>query len=529
MKRKGIFSLILTMMMMLMLHMTVSAAGTVTISHCMITGTDVAVIAAGPVAPSDTGLYYLFELKPYETGVGMRTDFCASAPAAEAVQFNTTLNYNTSASKLYSRFVVTAYQGGVFVPVSNEMYITNPEVLATKATGYPVASKKGITADWQYINDFTDLGVGYAAYELDISRFFQGGGTNYTYNGKVYSFNSIVVAEYDILCKLFADKGTNVVMTIKNSYNAATLDLIPAAGRVPGMTLYAMNVADQIGTEKIEALMSFLANRYSGGSYGTIHTWIIGNEINNNSPWHYAGNMGAADFAAYYAKEFRVCYNAIKSQNAGAKVYINIDQRWTHTDHNALAYKGRDTLDAFAANIKASGDIDWGLTIHPHSVPLFNVRFWNLPPEYAALRLISHADDSKMVCPSNLDVVTNHMALPQLLSPSGTVRSILISEMGFTSQNAQIPSDQNTQAAAMQYAYKLAVANPFIQGVIIHRHVDHISEVINDGMAVGLRDVNGAPKVAYTVFKYMDHTGTPYDNFALPYVGVSSWGQLGLQ
>lgn len=529
MKRKGIFSLILTMVMVFMLQITVAAAGTVTISHCMITGKDVAVIATGSVAPSDTGLYYLFELKPYEAGVGARTDFCASVAAAETVQFSTPLNFNTASSKLYSRFVVTAYQGGVFVPVSNEMYITNPEAVATKATGYPARSKKGITGDWRYAADFTDLNVGYATYELDISRFFQGTGVNYTYNGKNYSFNAGVVAEYDILCKLFADKGVNVVMTINNSFNAATLDLIPAAGRIPGYTLYAMNVQEQAATEKIEALMSFLASRYSGGAHGTIHSWIIGNEINNNVPWHFAGNMGMAEFANYYAKEFRVCYNAIKSQNAGAKVYINIDQRWTHTDSNKLAYKGKDILDTFAAVVKASGDVDWGLTIHPHSVPLFNVQFWNMPREYKAQRLVDLSDNSKMVCPSNLSVVTNHMALPQLLSPAGTVRSIMISEMGFTSQNAQIPSDQNMQAAAMQYAYKLAAANPFIQAVVIHRHVDHQSEIINDGMAVGIRDINGLPKVAYTVYKYMDQKGTPYDNFALPFIGLSSWSQVGLQ
>lgn len=529
MKRKWSLWLALTMMLVCMLQMTVFAAGqTVTISHCMISGKDVTVIASGAVAPSDTGLYYLFELKPYEAGVGARVDFCASAPAAEMVQFTTPLNFNSASSKLYSRFVVTAYQGGVFVPVSNEMYLTNPEAVAAKATGYPVRSKKGLTADWRYSTDLSALGAGYAAYELDISRFFTAGGTSYTYNGKTYSFNSGVVAEYDAVCQLFAKEGVNVVMVIKNSYNAATADLIPPLARVPGMNCYAMNVSEQGGTEKIVAFMSFLANRYSG-SKGTIHTWIIGNEINNNSPWHYAGNMGATEFAAYYAKEFRLCYNAIKSQNAGARVYLNIDQRWTHTDSNPLAYAGRTVLDTFAANIKASGDIDWGLSIHPHPVPLFNAQFWNLPPAYAAMKLVTHADNSRMVCPTNVDVITNHMALPELLSPTGNVRHILISEMGVTSQNAQIPTDQNMQAAAMQYAYKLTASNPFIEGVIIHRQIDHLSEVVNDGMAVGIRDVNGTPKVAFNVFKYMDTNNTTYANFALPYIGLTSWAQVGLQ
>lgn len=529
MKRRWSLWLTLTMMIIFMLQTTVFAANqTVTISHCMISGQNVTVIASGAVASSDSGEYYLFELKPYEAGIGARTDYCASAPAGESVQFTTALNFNTATSKLYSRFVVAVLQGGVFVPISNEMYITNPEAVATKATGYPVRSKKGLTADWQYASDLSALGAGYAAYELDISRFFTAGGASYTYNGKNYSFNSGVVAEYDAVCQLFAKEGVNVVMVIKNSYNAATVDLIPPAARTPGMNCYAMNVVEQGATEKIEALMSFLANRYSG-SKGTIHTWIIGNEINNNSPWHYAGNMGAEEFATYYAKEFRVCYNAIKSQNSGARVFLNIDQRWTHTDSNPLAYGGRTVLDTFASNIKASGDIDWGLSIHPHPVPLFNCQFWNLPANYAALKLVTHADNSKMVCPTNIDVVTNHMTQPALLSPSGAVRHILISEMGFTSQNAQIATDQNMQAAAMQYAYKLTASSPFIEGVIIHRQIDHASEIVHDGMAVGIRDVNGAQKVAYNIFKYMDTDNATYNNFALPYIGIASWADVGLQ
>ena len=81
----------------------------------------------------------------------------------------------------------------------------------------------------------------------------------------------------------------------------------------------------------------------------------------------------------------------------------------------------------------------------------------------------------------------------------------------------------------MQYAYKLTASNPFIEGVIIHRQLDHISEVVNDGMAVGIRDVNGTPKVAFNVFKYMDTDNAAYANFALPYIGATSWADLGLQ
>lgn len=290
-KRWGL-GFVLALLMILMLQATVCAAeGTVTVHSCTIAGNEIVVVTSGAVPASD-GVYYLFELKPYESAIGARTDYCATAPAAESATFTTTLDYNSASSKLYSRFVVATLQNGVFTPVSNEMYITNPEAVATKTTGYPVKSKKGLTADWRYTSELQDLGAGYASYELDISRFYAGSGTTYQYNGKTYSFNSAVVNEYDAVVRMFTNAGCNVVMVIKNMYNPATLDLITPTGRVPGMSCYAFNVAEQGGAEKLEALLSFLANRYSGGDKGTIHSWIIGNEVNNNSPWHYAGNMG---------------------------------------------------------------------------------------------------------------------------------------------------------------------------------------------------------------------------------------------
>lgn len=519
-----ILGFIPVMILTLIMQVNVFAAGErATIASCTIAGKDVAVVSVGNV-PTGDGLYYLFELKPYEAGIGARTDYCATAPAAETATFVTPLNLNTANSKLYSRFVVATLQGGAFVPVSNEMYITNPEAVATKATGYPVRSKKGLTADWRYSKELASLGAGFAAYELDISRFYMGGGTSYQYNGKNYSFNSGVVAEYDAVVKMLNDAGCNVVMVIKNSFNAATADLICPTARIPGKNCYAMNVVEQGGTEKIEALFSFLANRYSGGSYGTIHNWIIGNEINNNSPWHYMGEMGVDQFAVQYAKEFRVCYNAIKSQNAGARVFLNIDQRWTHTDSNTLAYKGKDVLDKFAAEITASGNIDWGLSFHPHPVPLFNATFWNLPPAYAGLKLIDHTDNSKMVNPTNIDVITNHMMQESMLAPNGNIRHIIISEMGFTSANTQIATNEQIQAAAMVYAYKLAAQNPCIEGIVIHRQIDNASEAANDGMAVGIMTAAGLPKPSYEAFRNMDVGNTDY---LLPVLGASSWAELG--
>ena len=293
-KRKWRFGFVLALILAAVLQIGAGTAGTVyaaditvTVNSCLISGQNVNVTATSalPLVSAD-GMYYLFELKPYELTVGARKDYCASAPAAAAAAFSVPLNLNSAASKLYSRFVVTVLQNGKYVPVSNEMYITNPEAVASKSTNYPVRSKKGLTADWRYSEELASLGAGFASYELDVSRFFTGGGLNYTYNGKTYSFNAAVVREYDIICTRLAGAGCNVVMVIKNSYSRATADMVPPSGRSAGKNCYAFNVDEQIPTEKLEALMSFLAERYSG-SMGTIHTWVIGNEVNSSNPWHY--------------------------------------------------------------------------------------------------------------------------------------------------------------------------------------------------------------------------------------------------
>lgn len=526
--------IILALVFMCMINMSNISANaapqiTMTVSACTISGGNVVVTAVGTAPVTQDGMFYLFDLKPYETGIGNRKDYCATALAAPAVSFSTPLNHNTVTSKLYSRFVVAVLQNGKYQAVSNDMYITNPEAVATKTTSYPVKSKKGLTADWRYSAELSDLGAGFASYELDVSRFFMGAGVNYVYNGKPYSFNAEVVREYDIVCQKLASQGCNVVMIIKNGYHKGTLDMIPAGGRVAGKQCYAFNVDEQIPTEKLEALMSFLANRYSGTGYGSIHTWIIGNEVNTSNPWHYMGNVSEDTLAAHYAKEFRVCYNAIKSQNSGARVFISIDQRWTHVDGTKGQFKAKNILDKFATYVNVSGNIDWGLSFHPYPVPIYNATFWSLPPAYARMNLIDHTDDTKMLSPLNCDVVTNHMLSPVLRAPGGAVRHMIISEMGFTSYNKSIPSDELRQAAALVYAYKLTSQNPFIEGVIIHRHVDHASEVASDGMAVGIR-TESKIKYAYAVFKNMDKGNSQqYTDFALPLIGAASWAQLGLQ
>lgn len=532
MKKRWKLGMLLTLLLVFVMQVTVMAAGeSVTINYCYIEGDQVNVIASG-MAASDDGNYYLFALKTYETGVGARTDYCAAAPAAEVVHFTTPLGLDTASSKLYSRFVVTALRGGAFVPVSTEMYITNPEVVAkasTKSIAEATGNKKGLYCGWQYSQCISDLGAGYVAALLNTADFFSGGGVNYTYNGKAYQFNGAKVQETDNLVKLYNSQNADIVMTVVNGYNAGTADMVyPEALTNPSKhpNYYAFNVENQSGEEKLEALLSFISERYSGGMYGSVHNYVIGNEVNSSDSWHYAGEISVNDFAVKYAKQFRVAYNAIKSHNMGANVYICTDQRWLHNDGGS-SYGGKPVIDGFNAEILRTGNINWGLSFHPYPAPLANTNFWTDAPGYGALKLVDHTENTKMITPLNMEVVTNYMQKPEYLAPSGGVRNIFISELGFSSMSTVSPGvDEGVQAAALVYAFKLIQANPYIKGVAINSIIDNDFEVVNDKLAVGLMRSDTAQKPAYNAFKLMDKESL--DQF-LPYIGASSWAQLGVQ
>ena len=540
MKKRWRLGMLLTLLLLLGVQMTALAANEKTILYAYIEGDQVIVHAVGPAVASDDGQYYLFALKTWEDGIGARTDFCATAAEnGEVISFMTPLQLDTAASKLYSRFVVAVKSGGKFVPVSTEMYITNPEAVAQHSTtsiAEATGNKKGLFSSWTVADHLSDLGAGYVATMVNTANWFSGNDFPYTYNGKTFYFNGFWVNATDNLVKIYQAQNVDIVMMLVNGPNPGTMDMMyPEAVWSIGNPeheahYYAVNMDSQVSEEKFEAWVSFIADRYSGGFNGSIHNYIIGNEVNSSKWWHYAGDVSVEEFSRRYAEQFRVAYNAIKSHNSGANVYMCTDQRWTHKDNviGGGSYGGKDVINMFTAEIAKTGNINWGLSFHPYPTPLWHTKFWT-PGPYASLKLVNHTENTKIIIPTNMDVVINYMMKPGFLAPdqygnpTDKVRNLFVSELGFSSKDRNDPSvNEAYQAAAMAYAYKLIQSNPYIKGVTFNGMMDDEYEIAQN-LAYGLLDINKNPKLAYSVFKNMDKLGMEE---WLPYIGATSWEQL---
>jgi hypothetical protein len=121
----------------------------------------------------------------------------------------------------------------------------------------------------------------------------------------------------------------------------------------------------------------------------------------------------------------------------------------------------------FAELARERGDFDWHVAYHPYPENLGDPRFWldkSATPDDASPRITF----------KNLQVLTTHLARPELLW-KGQTRRIILSEQGFHCRE-ELPDGEAVQAAAFCYAWRKVAALPAIDAFILHRHVDHAYE-----------------------------------------------------
>lgn len=472
----------------------------VKIDSCLIADGGVVEVSASAenLPSSDDKYYYLFDEAMYEDGISEDATPISKTYKDREIKLKADLNKGSASSRLFKKFIVAIKKDDGYTTVSHASYITNPErVAGYNYGGMAQSSKKGLLVDPSRLGELDDLGVNYATYNIPLNSLLStssAGSVGYSYNGVTYYFNAAILQQYDYLFRTLNAKGIDVAAIILNNVSPGNFPEVTHPNSRSGSTApyYMFNGSDESGVNALAAISTFLAGRYSGAGNGNVAMWIIGNEVNARKEWNYMASTDISTYTAAYARAFRVFYNGIKSVNAGAKVYISLDQQWDRNLSSNPDYDGRDMLDIFASSLKNYGDINWGLAQHPYSVPLENTAFWN-PTKY-----VSDSASSSFMTMKNIGVLTDYMSQESMLNADGNVRSIILSEVGYTSS-----AGDALQAAAIAYAYSKVAANSKIDAIMFSRQTDAVEEIAQ-GLALGLSGPGGNHKHAYTVFKYMD-------------------------
>lgn len=422
---------------------------------------------------------------------------------------------------LFLRFIPALKIEENFVQVGKSVYLSNPEALAENQDGYPeLGSKKGILLDPTMLGDpeLTDLGVKHTIYNIPLSHIM--GETadptfptiTYTYRGKNYQFNGAAINGYDGLFSYLSDMGMSATAVVLNDWNDAYEELIHPEARKQdsGAYYYMFNTAEESGVRTLEAVASFLAERYSSGAHGMIHSWVIANEINQNRVWNYMDTQDVVHYAETFEQSMRIFYQAVKSHYAGGRVYFSIDHAWNSNEgDNRKFFNGRDVLEAFNAAALAHGNYDWGIAIHPYPEPLTRVNYWS--QEYDKTK------DAPHLSVMNLNVLTDTLSEEAFLDRAGEVRSVTITELGFSSG-----SGERLQAAAFAYCYYIVEANPYVDAFLMNRQTDAPEEV-KVGLSFGVYEYDHTGKYIKDVFRYIDtERAGEYTGFMLKILGADS-------
>ena len=514
---KKFSSLVLTLILVTATFLAVPsidarAASGVAIGGVVINGSNVIVAAAGQTA-SDDGIYHLIASDANQQGnTGVEV---AQQPVSAAANFTFPLNKNTAESVLYKKFTVCVMKGGALTAASNSMYITNPEACGSTAVPRMDNGKKGILTDASMDNlgmrTLADLGVKQATVTLPLSKISNGSGVPYVYNGKTYNFDTRYIALFDNYLGRLNAQGVQVTMILLVDQAAKTEFISPYAYDGLGAhKYYGLNATTTEGIELLAAMGSFVSSRWMTHPYfgmnARVDNFIIGNEVNAWNEWNYmscGGNL--AVYAQEYANAFRVLYTAIKSENANANVYVCTDHHWALNEKTV--HGSKEFLTQFNNCIRSQGNIDWRLAFHAYNYPLKS------PTPWVATSNIQRNQGTKFVSVYNIDVVTDFLCQPEFLSPSGAVRTVKLSEQGYTSSQGE-----EVQCAAVTYAMLVANNNSHIDGLILSREKDDPIIEIPLGLAFGLLRYDNTQKPSYEYYK---NAGNPeYTAKASQMVGV---------
>ncbi len=463
----------------------------VTNTAALIQGNNVVVTAKATSIPtSDDGVYHLLASAVNQAdNAGTEV---AVAQAGAGATFVFPLNKNTASSNLYRKFTVCVKKGGAYVAVSNAIYVQNPEAIATHTSARRDHGKKGLLPESTLLTRGTlkASGIQQITYNVLVGDILSGTGITYNYNGKTYTFSQAAVGQLDNLVPMMNNQGIQVTLILLNNWKAGGTYVHPLARDNTAQNYYAFNTVDQAAVEKLEALASFLGQRFSGTGHGTVDNWVVGNEINARSPWHYmSASAGINVFTAEYAKAFRIFYNGLKSENANCRVYTCVDNEYAAAD-SALHYAGQAWLALFNQQIGATGNIGWDVAVHPYNYPLYDPIVWLQATNYPTK--VNHTQNSPYITMANIEIFTDFMCTPAMLAPNGQVRSIICSEQGYVSALSE-----DYQAASVVYAYTQALNNQHIDAFILSREMDHPVEIAQ-GLATGVRNLSGTAKKALT-------------------------------
>lgn len=509
---------------------------------------------------SGSGTCSLAEVTPYEHAL-LLTNFKKCKTDIKAGEFTVSLDRvveydGYQYDRLLSKFVLVRTVNGKDELVSCGRYVDADLIDRSKASSLPDCSDnltKGGEADrnsqagW---NDVDALGLKAVLVGIPVTAVMWETQANaakkndqvitHQYLGKNYYFSKSYFEEMDKGLLEFQKRNIAVFTVIcirpevskdANAYRNYDHDLgmlfqHPDFSEPAGTNgVYSMvNLDEAKSVNYWAAALDFMASRYSDGTHGRIHRYVLHNEIDDPSNWNNIGYKPLEYYVDYFTKSIRIGHNIIRQYNPHVQILVPVTQSWTREVIKPgirAEYAVKKIFDLLNQLSAREGDFYWGMGYHSYPQK-FNSRTWEDPDATFSM-------NTRMLTFKNLEVLDKWAKTPANMYKGAKQRNIWLTENG-SSTSTYTEQSLKEQAACAAYALKKVEQLSGIQTLIWHALTDNDVE---GNLNLGLhyrKDHPGDPwgkKPSWYVYQaYGTANESKVLDQYLPVIGVSKWEDI---
>ena len=507
----------------------------------------------------------LVYIKPYEylkgeTDTGIVEDYSAVATSLGNYDCGTEATFTINRydeegyDTMYCKFYVVATDGEILDGPKYATEITpiydHEEVIQAKGI-------KGVFGEWGMLDDIVELGcehteinmvvtgmivpletvnpatgdpieIEYDTSHLETDGYIVGpeGGPQYVeafeHNGKTYYFRKQRLGIwdnldfYDEVISAYTRAGLKMTVILLMSYDSNQYNqpyyLTYDAAKYSTATYFAVNTSNAYGAEYWAAFTEFLARRYSheetyeDAVYGTVESWVLGNEIDQANAWNIIVDTNKYDkltvekYAGEYERMMRITNQSFKKVYERNVVLVPFTHHWAGSS-GVNDYSPKEIFDYMCTKTRKEGNYNWGLAAHPYGATLNIPTFWTWDIRYGN---VTGAINTTRITWSNLEILQLYLE-QEFKMCNGKVRDVYVTEGGVSSSPDgsvfSTSEDKYNQAAGVAYAYYKCSQLPCIKAFNYYKFVDTPIE----GAYFGLMTEGGsAKKPSYEVYKFID-------------------------
>lgn len=214
------------------------------------------------------------------------------------------------------------------------------------------------------------------------------------------------------------------------------------------------------------AALDFMASRYSDGTHGRIHRYVLHNEIDDPYNWNNIGYKPLEYYVDYFTKSIRIGHNIIRQYNHHAQILVPVTQSWTRESikPTRTEFAVKKIFEILNQLSTREGDFYWGMGYHAYPQN-FSSRTWEDVDATFSM-------NTRLLTFKNLEVLDKWSKMPANMYKGMTPRDIWLTENG-SSTPTYTEQSLKEQAACAAYALKKVEKLSGIQTLIWHALTDN--------------------------------------------------------